>query len=49
MVLHNITNNAEFIKVSSSTFCAKGFFESNLDVGNMLTSPSGAEESICES
>lgn len=49
MVLHYITNDAEFIEVASSAFCAKGFLECDLDIGNMLTGPCGAEESICES
>jgi len=49
MVLHYITNDAEFIEVASSAFCAKRFLECDLDIRNMLTGPCGAEESICES
>jgi len=49
MVLHYVANDAEFIEVASSAFCAKGFLECDLDIRNMLTGPCGAEESICES
>lgn len=49
MVLHYISNDAKFIEISTATFCAKGLFERDLHVGDMLTTPRCAEEGIGKS
>jgi hypothetical protein len=48
MVLHDISDDAEFVKVAASAFCAKGFFEGDLHVGDVLAGPSCTEEGICK-
>jgi hypothetical protein len=48
MILHDIPNNAKFIEIATTTLCAKGFFERDLDIGNMLTSPRCTEKGIRE-
>jgi len=48
MILHNVPYNPDIIEITTSSFCAKGFFESDLYVGNMLTSPCCSKECICE-
>src|SRR5277367_1184912 len=46
MILHHISNNSKFIEISSTALRAKGFFERDLDIGNLLTSPRCTEKRI---
>jgi len=48
MILHDIANDADIVKVPSSSLCTERFLESDLDVGDVLTIPSGAEEGVCK-
>ncbi|KAI6754287.1 hypothetical protein HG530_012801 [Fusarium avenaceum] len=49
MVLHNITNNAKLVEVTSTSFSAEGLLECDLDVVDVLSVPCGAEEGVTES
>ena len=48
MVLHDISNDSNIVKVAATSFCAEWLFESDLHVCNVLTTPRCAEEGICE-
>ena len=48
MILHDIPNNPKFIEIPASPLRAKGFFKRDLDVGDVLTSPGCAKESVCK-
>lgn len=49
MVLHDIADDAEFVKVSTSSFCAEGLFEGDLNAVNVVAVPGGSEEFVTES
>jgi hypothetical protein len=49
MVLHDIADDAEFVKIAATSFGAEGFFEGDLDIVNVVPVPGGAEELIAES
>ena len=48
-VLHNIPNNAEIVKVSTTSFSTNGFLKCNLDVINVFAIPDLAEEDVGKS
>lgn len=47
-VLHNITDDTEFVKVASTAFSSERFFESNLNIIDVMTIPGGVEELVAE-
>ena len=48
MVLHNVSDDAEFVKVASATLSSEWFLEGDDDGGNVVAVPSGPEDSIPE-
>jgi len=48
MILHHIPDNSNIIEIATSAFRSKGFFESNLHIGNVLTIPCCSQEGVCE-
>lgn len=48
MVLHNIANDSELIKISTATLSSKRFFERDFYCCNVLTVPCRVEEYISE-
>lgn len=49
VILHDIPDDAELIKVSSASFGPKGFLEGNLNIADVLVIPYGPQKSICKS
>lgn len=47
--MHDISNDAELVKVSTSTFGAKGFLEGNLNIVDVVSVPCGSEERVSKS
>jgi hypothetical protein len=47
-ILHDISNDAKLVEVSSSSFSAKRLFEDDLDVINVMAVPSSIEERVSE-
>lgn len=48
MVLHNVADDAKFVKVTTTSFGAEGFFEGDLDIVDMLAVPGRAKELVAE-
>lgn len=49
MVLHDITNDTELVKVAPATLGTKGLLEGDLDVVDVVSVPRGAEERVAKS
>jgi hypothetical protein len=49
MVLHDIADDAEFVKVTTTALRAEGLFERDLNVVDVVTVPSGTEEGVTKS
>jgi hypothetical protein len=49
MVLHDITNDAKLVKVTTTAFSAKWLLEGDLHVVNMVSVPGCAKEFVSES
>jgi hypothetical protein len=47
-VLHNVTDNSEFIKVSTPAFCSERLLERYLDIINVTTVPDLAKQDVGE-
>ena len=48
MVLHDVSDDAKLVKVSTPAHSAKGLFEGDDDGGNVVPVPSGAEQDVTE-
>lgn len=48
MVLHDVANDAELVKVAAATLRAEGLLKGDDHAGNVVTVPSGAEDAIAE-
>lgn len=46
MVLHDIPDDAELIKVAAAALSAEGLLEDNLDIGYVLVVPTGGDEAV---
>ncbi len=49
MVLHDVTNDTEFVKVASATLSSKRLLECDDNGGYVVTVPGGPEKSVPES
>ena len=49
MVLHDIANDTEFIKVPTAAFGAERLLEGDLNIVNVIAIPGSAEEFVAES
>jgi hypothetical protein len=45
-VLHNIPNDAKFIKVTTAPLCTEGLLERNLDVGDAILIPNSTHRHV---
>ena len=48
MILHNVSNDTEFVKVASATLSSERFLEGDNDGGNVVAVPGGPEEPVPE-
>lgn len=48
-ILHDIADNAKFVKVTTATFCTKRLLESDLNVADMVLVPSSVHGNVSES
>jgi hypothetical protein len=49
MILHDIANDAKFVKVAPTAFRAEGLFEGNLYAVDVVAVPCGTKEFVAES
>ena len=48
MILHDVSDDPEFVEISSAAFRSKWLLECDLDIGNMLTGPCCSEKGVGE-
>ena len=48
MVLHNVANDAKFVKVASAALGAKRFFKGDDNAGDVVTVPGRAKNPVAE-
>ena len=48
MVLHDISNDAELVEIAAAALGTERLFERDLDRGDVLPVPSGAENPVAE-
>lgn len=47
-VLQNVTNDTEFVEITTTTFCAKGLLETDLDIADGMFVPSSSHSDVGE-
>ena len=48
MILHDISDNSELVKVSSATLGSEWFLECDGDAGDMISVPCGSEDHVAK-